>query len=141
VVNWIACGKRVAKLHRAGRFSLCQQLAHASQTEDALTLGGRSKKIRQRLGDDWRNRHSRFPAAAETAEPDVPVSDHRVNTAPIVQKVWKPLQRPSDAALEAFIAAPEALLPDCAIKARADAPPATSARTFRAATARRCVNR
>jgi hypothetical protein len=56
VVNGIACGRRVAKLHGPARYFLCRhcyRLAHASQSEDKMdrTLR-RANKIRQRLGGD-----------------------------------------------------------------------------------------
>jgi len=56
VVNGIACGRRVAKLHGPGRYFLCRhcyRLAHASQGEDPWdrTLR-RANKIKQRLGGD-----------------------------------------------------------------------------------------
>lgn len=56
VVNGIACGRRVAKLHVPGRYFLCRhcyRLAHASQGEGEWdrTLR-RGNKIKQRLGGD-----------------------------------------------------------------------------------------
>ena len=64
VVNGIACGRRVAKLHGPGRYFLCRhcyRLAHASQSEGALDrMHRRVNKIKQRLGDDT-GTHFFFP--------------------------------------------------------------------------------
>ncbi len=56
VVNGIACGRRVAKLHGPGRYFLCRhcyRLAHASQNESGWDRAvRRATKMRQRLGGD-----------------------------------------------------------------------------------------
>ncbi len=64
VVNGIACGRRIAKLHGPGRYFLCRhccRLAHASQSESASDrTRRRANKIRQHLGGDP-GMASRFP--------------------------------------------------------------------------------
>jgi hypothetical protein len=56
VVNGGACGRRVAKLYRPGRYFLCRhcyRLCHASQSEDPWDRAlRRANKIRQHLGGD-----------------------------------------------------------------------------------------
>jgi hypothetical protein len=56
VVNGIACGRRVTKLHGPGRYFLCRhcyRLAHASQSESEWDRAvRRANKISQRLGSD-----------------------------------------------------------------------------------------
>jgi hypothetical protein len=56
VVNGIACGRRVAKLHGPGRYFLCHRcyrLSHTSQNETSWDRElRRANKIRRRLGGD-----------------------------------------------------------------------------------------
>jgi hypothetical protein len=56
VVNGVACGRRVAKLHGPGRYFLCRhcyRLAHASQSEGPWDRTmRRANKTRQRLGGE-----------------------------------------------------------------------------------------
>lgn len=86
VVNGIACGRRVAKLHGPGRYFLCRhcyRLAHASQSEGALDrMHRRANKIKQRLDGDpgthfsfpqrpkgmWRRTYERLREQAFAAE-------------------------------------------------------------------------
>jgi hypothetical protein len=86
VVNGIACGRRVAKLHGPGRYFLCRhcyRLAHASQGESTWDRTmRRANKIRQRLGGDpgmaapfpskpkgmWRRTYERLREQAFDAE-------------------------------------------------------------------------
>jgi hypothetical protein len=56
MVNGIACGRRVAKLHAPGLYFLCQRccrLGHASQSENARDRAlRRASKIKERLGGE-----------------------------------------------------------------------------------------
>ena len=86
IVNGIACGRRVVKLHGPGRYFLCRhcyRLAHASQGEGTWdrTLR-RANKIKQRLSGDpgmaapfppkpkgmWRRTYDRLRERALEAE-------------------------------------------------------------------------
>jgi hypothetical protein len=86
VMNGVACGRCVVKLHCAGRYFLCRnccRLAHASQSEGARDRAlRRANKIRQRLGGDpdmvapfppkprgmWRHTYDRLREQAFAAE-------------------------------------------------------------------------
>jgi hypothetical protein len=56
VINGVACGRHVAKLHGPGRYFLCRRcyrLVYASQSETQWYRGlRRANKVRQRLGGD-----------------------------------------------------------------------------------------
>ena len=82
VVNGVACGRRVAKLHLSGRYFLCRhcyRLAYASQSEDAWDRAlRRANKIRQRLGGDP-GMAAPFPPTAErhvAADLQAPAQPH-----------------------------------------------------------------
>ncbi len=86
VVNGIACGRRVAKLHGAGRYFICRhcyRLSYASQSESEWDRAvRRASKIRQRLGGEpyareafpkrpkgmWRRTYDRLRERAFTIE-------------------------------------------------------------------------
>src|SRR5271165_2827596 len=86
IVNGVTCGRRVAKLHAAGRYFLCRhcyRLAYASQSErEGDRTRRRASKIRRRLGGDpdmvapfppkpkgmWRRTYDRLRKQASAAE-------------------------------------------------------------------------
>ena len=86
VVKGVACDRRVAKLHAAGRYFLCRhcyRLAHACQSEgEGDRTRRRASKIRRRLGGDpdmvapfppkpkgmWRRTYDRLREQAFAAE-------------------------------------------------------------------------
>lgn len=86
VVNGIACGRRVVRLHGPGRYFLCRhccRLGYASQGEGGWDRARRrSEKLRQRLGGDrcssslvlprpkgmWRRTHARLSGQVLQAE-------------------------------------------------------------------------
>jgi len=91
MMNGIACGRRVAKLHGPGRYFLCRhcyRLAHASQSEDKRDRAARRvNKIRSRLGGEpriatplparpkgmWRRTYERL--VAQVTEDDTALND------------------------------------------------------------------
>ena len=110
----VPCGRRVAKLHGAGRYFLCRRcyrLAYASQRESGLdrTLR-RANKIRRRLGGEpgmaarfpdrpkgmWRRTYDRLRwhvfeaemAAEDKMTPGSPVP-HRLDRSRSTRRSWR----------------------------------------------------
>ena len=88
VVNGIACGRRVAKLHGPGRYFVCRhcyRLAYASQSEDAQRRSmRRANKTRQRLGG---NAGTASPSGTRTCDHSINIELHKASpTASIVTR-------------------------------------------------------